>query len=145
MRHASFSTVTQGPLGPHAYANFRLQCRPDLCLCSTSVLQIMSFCMPRSVFLRHIYTSDLSVTLNTALSLSVSLSGFSGSKFQAFCPRSITFFLSAFLGTGETRTDIMQTQHFLFICFSFTDHSISKALLRHPLDWDCFQFVALIT
>lgn len=75
-----------------AGADFKMQCSPDLCLGGTAALQIISFCTPKSASLRHLYLSDLSVTLSTVLSLSMSFSVCSDSQFHAFCLSSATCF-----------------------------------------------------
>jgi len=60
-------------------ADFKMQCSPELSLGGTAPLQIISFCTPRSAFLRHLYQSALSMTLSTVLSQSMSFSVFSDS------------------------------------------------------------------
>lgn len=73
-----------------ACADFQMHCRPDLCLCGTSALQITFFCTSKLAFLRHLCQSDLSV--NTVLSLSMSFSVFSDSQFHALHFSSVTCF-----------------------------------------------------
>lgn len=90
-----------------AVADFTMQGCTKPCLCDTVGLQIISFCSPKSASLRHLYLHDLSVTLSFIskhVTLSISWLWISCLLPQFCC----MFFSSAvFLGSGESRTDII--------------------------------------
>lgn len=91
----------------------------------------LSLCNPKSTCLRHLYLSDLSVTLSTVLSLSKSFPVFSDSKDFFFASAPLYSFPSAVpLGPSDTSPNMIQHYYagggggweglFICLCFSFS-------------------------